>query len=221
MPAASPNLGRVRATCLYLLRLWLVPVVILLWLRGQGPLLIQRLTVDVTALCGVPSYTGLLSNAGVALWLSGAAILFFAAGRVPRQRRQALLLPALLSLMLGLDDALMLHEELVPQWTGLDDRVVQPGLYCCYAAMLLGCLPYHRQRMAQPLFLVFLAALACLGGSVAVDVLKDSKLLSPRSPLMLDEGFAMWLEDGLKLLGIVAWTGYWVAVAGQTLDEDQ
>lgn len=187
--------------------LWIVPVLVLAWLKNQGTLTIQRLTVDPSALAGVPPYTGLLSNAGVVLWFSTASVLLFLAAS---RREWVLGLPGFLSLLLGLDDGLMLHEDLVPHWLGLDDRVVQPGLYILYASLLGLTMRALRPWLRQPEMLLLLAAILCLGSSVSLDMVKESGLLSERSPLRLDEGYAMWLEDGLKLLGIVAWWGYWL-----------
>jgi hypothetical protein len=168
------------------------------------------------ALCGVPPYTGLLSNAGVALWLCTSAVLAFAGSRLtdPRQRL-GLYLPAGLSLLLGLDDGLMLHESLLPAWLGLDDRIVQPGLYCLYASLLLASLRWPLRGRDHRI--LFLAALACLGCSVLLDVLIESHLLPARNPLVLQPGLLMWLEDGLKLLGIVAWSGLWAREAHHRL----
>ena len=196
-----------------LLLIWLIPVGALLWLKGQDALLIQRLTVDLTASAGVPPYTGLLSNAGITLWLVSGSILLFTAAH--SKGGKALLLPGILSLMLGLDDGLMLHETVLPGLLGIHDRLVQPALYCVYAALLGLCLSKRRPQMTQPQFLVLLAALLCLGASVALDLLRDSHWIPARHPLMLDEALFMWWEDGLKLLGIVAWSGYWIGQASE------
>jgi len=194
--------------------LWILPLLVLFWLKGQGTLTIQRLTVDPSALAGVPAYTGILSNLGVVLWFSCASILLFSA-----RNRRFLLLPGLLTLVLGLDDGLMLHEELLPHWLGVSDRVVQPGFYAIYAALLGFTMRKLRPWMKEPQVLILLAASLCLGASVSVDMVIESNLLSPRHPLMLDEGYAMWLEDGLKLLGIVAWWGYWTGFCARCWDD--
>ena len=194
-----------------LILLWAVPLLVLTWLKGQGTLTIQRLTVDPSALAGAPPYTGLLSNFGVVIWFCTAAVLLFVAWSQPPLRGR-LLLPGLLSLVLGLDDGLMLHEELLPNLAGVHYTVMQPALYALYAALLGLSLRGIRGYLLDP---VLLAAIFCLGGSVAVDMLLESHLLSDRNPLVLDEGLAMWLEDGLKLLGIVAWGGYWTGLSAR------
>ncbi|MBX3171218.1 MAG: hypothetical protein KF760_27665 [Candidatus Eremiobacteraeota bacterium] len=194
--------------------LWALPLLVLLWLKGQGSLTIQRLTVDPSALAGVPPWTGLLSNAGVLLWFSSATVLLFVARTRPGARR-VVLLPGLLSLVLGLDDGLMLHEELLPSLAGVHYTVMQPALYILYAALLGLSLRGLRSQLRGDSCVVLLAAIFCLGGSVAVDMLLDSHLLSERNSLVLDEGLAMWLEDGLKLLGIVAWWGYWTDLSAR------
>ena len=204
----------------YLLLLWWVPALVLLWLKGQSVLMIQRLTVDLTASGGVPPYTGMLSNLGIALWLITGSLLVFSAYHTEgeeRGERPTLWIVGLLSLWLGLDDGLMFHEDVIPGLLGVDDRLIQPVLYSLYAGVLAWGLRYHRPRMKEAHFLVFLAALGCLGGSVGLDLLKDGHWIPARHPLMLDEGLFMWWEDGLKLMGIVAWSGYWIRQGSQAL----
>lgn len=196
--------------------LWSLPLLVLVWLKGQGPLMIQRLTVDVAALAGIPPYAGLISNLGVMLWLVTGWVLLFTASLTSSNRRQWFW-PGLLSLMLGLDDGLMLHEEVVPRLLHLNDRVVQPGLYVVYLGILAVSL---RKLNRAPSLLILGAALACLGASMALDLLHESDLLDPRHLLRTDPAFAMWLEDGLKWLGIVAWAGYWQTQAWWQLRRD-
>lgn len=185
--------------------LWAFPLLVLLWLKGQEPLMIQRLTVDVAALAGMPPYAGLISNLGVALWLVTGWVLLFTSSLTTSNRRQWLW-PGLLSLLLGMDDGLMLHEEVLPKLLHLDDRVVQPALYIVYLALLsLGL----RRLKRTPDLVILGAALGCLAASMALDLAKESDLLGPRHILHTDAAFAMWLEDGFKWLGIVAWAGYW------------
>jgi hypothetical protein len=201
-----------------LLGLWLLPVLVLCWLRNQGLLTIMRLTVEPVALAGMPPWVGLLSNFGVVLWFSAASLLLFVAAQRAELRRLTLV-PGLLTLWLGLDDGLMLHEEMLPHTLGISSSVVQPGLYAIYALGLVWTMRILRPWFAEPAFLILVAASLCLGGSAAIDMVRESHLLSERHPLKLDEGYAIWLEEGLKLLGIVAWWGYWAGFCRRRLEQ--
>ena len=199
----------------FLAALWAAPLVLLWWASGRTTEATQHLFVEPAALCGVAPDAGLLSNLGVALWIATAAVLLFAADLVRPFPSRGLLWPGALSLMLGLDDGLMLHEALLPHWLGVSDQVVQPALYALYGALLLLCLREHnraKRRQGAP-FLVLWAAALCLGSSVAIDVVVESGWLNERHRLMLDEAYELWWEDGLKLLGITAWAGYWISFA--------
>jgi hypothetical protein len=190
---------------LVLLAVWTLPIFFLGWLRGQSLLLIQRLTVDVAALTGAPPYLGLLSNFGVALWLITGWLLIFVGWTLAERPRDFFWI-GVLSLWLGLDDGLMLHEAVIPGWLGISDRVVQPALYATYLAILWKGLRSHSMDRWS---LILAASLSTLATSLLIDVLKESEWLDPRHPLHLQPAFAMWCEDGLKWLGILAWSAYW------------
>ena len=197
----------------FLAALWAAPLLLLWWASGRNTEATQHLFVEPAALCGVAPDAGLLSNLGVGLWLGCAATLLFAADAVRPAPCRSLLWPGLLSLLLGVDDGLMLHEALLPWWLGVSDRVVQPALYVLYGLLLLITIRSSGPERRQAPRLVLWASVLCLGASVGLDVMVESGWVVERHRLMLDEGFQIWWEDGLKLLGIAAWCGYWVSCA--------
>lgn len=138
---------------------------------------------------------GAVSNAGGVVWLLGAAACLAAANQLAGSpMRRPLLFCGLLTAMLGADDMLMLHELVLPK--------LIPGaelmLFAFYAATALWLLGSFRWFFRlTPFVWVALAALL-LGGSVAVDVVSEESFL---------------LEDGLKLFGIVTWSGYFCLTA--------
>lgn len=189
---------------------WALPVGFLAWLYFQDLVTIERQVVDLPALIGIPGTSGMVSGVGIALWYVAGSVCWFAAGlQHDREKRVGLRLIGTLSVWLGLDDEFMLHEEVLPQLFGLSPSVMQPLLYCLYGLLLLGCLRRLPELWHSEENRTFFASLFCLGASIAVDVLKDSGRFPPRSRMALDEGFAMWVEESLKLLGIVAWTLFW------------
>lgn len=204
--AGIPRMNRWYAV---LLRGWLIPGLVVFWLSRQEAVIIQRQVVDLAAQAGLPGTTGAVSWFGIVLWHCAAAVCWFAGTLLVGPEASGLRRAAVLSLLLGIDDALMLHEEFLPQLLHLAPMVVQPGLYCVYAVLLLSALKKFPHLWSRPEARIFVIAMLCLGGSVLIDMLKDSELLDPRSRLVRDPGYAMWLEESLKLLGIAAWTLFW------------
>ena len=91
---------------------------------------IGKLTRDPLDLARLPFYTGFLSQIGIFLWSASAAVCFFSATVLSRHEdhqklKQFLVVSALLTLLLGLDDAFQLHEVVLPYF-GIPQMVV----YC-------------------------------------------------------------------------------------------
>jgi hypothetical protein len=192
-----------------LLRGWLLPGLVVLWLSRQDAITIERQVVDLAAQAGLPGTTAAVSWLGIVLWHCAAAVCWFAGTLLVGPEASGLRRAAVLSLLLGMDDALMLHEEFLPHLLHLSPRVVQPGLYCVYGVLLLGALKKFPRLWSRPEAGIFLAALLCLGGSIFVDMLKDSQWLDPRGRFLREPGYALWVEESLKLLGIAAWSLFW------------
>lgn len=139
---------------------------------------------DPATMAGMPVWHGALSTLGCMAWaLTGALCLATHAG----QRRTAArtwLLMAALALALGVDDALMLHEEVLPG-VGLGQELV----FLAYGAVAVLIV---RDVLARPAdFDVPLLAVACsaLAVSIGLDVVVEDALVI--------------YEDGPKVFGVV------------------
>ena len=91
-----------------------IGVVILL--RYWKGIPVGRLTRDPSALSGAPVYTGFLSFIGIIFWSATAAICLFSAKLLSRQPdsiriKRFLFVSGLLTLVLVLDDAFLLHDD--------------------------------------------------------------------------------------------------------------
>ena len=98
---------------------------------------ISKLTRDPTAIAFLPAYTGFLSQIGIFLWSASATICFFSAtvlskGVDCQKLRRFLVASALLTLILGLDDAFLLHEKVLPRF-----GIPQIVTYCSYMGFVL------------------------------------------------------------------------------------
>lgn len=152
------------------------------------------LTRDVSTLSAettepLPPYAGAVGLLTSIVWGSAAVLACFVAWLV-LDRRRWLLVFALLLALLTADDALSLHEQVAPT-LGVPEMVVQGG----YALLAVGLAAAGLRNAASlrrpaPAFLAFLVGGALLAASLVVDVVLVRQHL---------------LEDGLKLLGALAW----------------
>lgn len=168
---------------------------------------IGDLTGDPAAVGGHPIYIGFLSQAGLFLWSAAAAICLFTASTLSRHQRlfdtrRFLFASGLLTVLLGLDDAFLLHESLFPR-LGVPEKIVYSG----YAAVVLVWLVRFRAAIRHSEYGVLGLALACFGTSLTLDVLEPA--------VGLDR---FLFEDGAKFAGIVSWLTYFVSTAALALD---
>lgn len=98
---------------------------------------------------------------------------------------------------LALDDMLMLHDDALPV-LGIPEKVT----YAVYGATLSLYLFVSSSWILANRPMLMAAALGFFGASVAIDLF----IHSPRPG-------RVFLEDGAKFLGILAWTGYHLTAA--------
>jgi hypothetical protein len=140
-----------------------------------------------------PYYVGSFSNLGGLIWFGAAAILSFAARLKPLDQG-ALILAALVTWAMGLDDVFMLHDEVYPKLY-LHERVVST-LYFGAIGMII--LRYYRQLSRSTVVGITIAVFFwCL--SVVLDLFL--------------RGFGQLPEDGSKFIGIVVWAAAWTRQA--------
>ncbi len=151
-------------------------------------------------------YYGLVSNLGIMIWSAGAAVSLFAALLLfcadrPRAEMLFFTAAAAFTSWLALDDLFMIHEDVLPQLG--EPEAITYGLYAAAAAgyFLLSWRAILASRRA-----LMASAMVLLGTSVAIDVLVQS-----------DSTVRVFVEDGAKLLGILAWTSFHVTAALQII----
>jgi hypothetical protein len=140
------------------------------------------LTRDPDAVSGLGSDVGSLSMVGLAMWAATAAVFGLTGAVVgPGRRRRFLLVTAALVAWLLLDDAVMVHDVLLPT-VGVPDAIT----YAVYLGLALVWLRAFRREIAQTeVGLLFVA-----GGVLALAILCD---VADRLPVF---------EDYAKLVGI-------------------
>jgi hypothetical protein len=161
------------------------------------------LTRDPTQVLDALPYVGAFAQVTMLIWGAAAtvclftALLLWRAGAPPRERNYVLC-AGLLTALLVADDALMLHERILPILLGIGESPT----YAAYVLLTIALFVWFRDVVRRtPVWLLF-AALAWFAVGAIVDL---------TDPVSLLPQYYLW-EDGPKLLGIVTWLGYFTTV---------
>ena len=152
----------------------------------------ENLVRDPNAIANLPKYIGFISQFGIFLWFASVGICFmgyFLIRGIESVNPQSkyLLYFGIFSLILGLDDAYMLHEELAHR--GLYEEM----FFGVYAVMLLVFILKFLKLFFQTHFILLILSGFCLASSIAVDKYDHTLFL---------------LDDSFKVSGIIFWFVY-------------
>ncbi|MEE9368599.1 MAG: hypothetical protein V3V05_07005 [Pontiella sp.] len=162
--------------------------ILALKLAGFTTIQILRDTAQQTE---VSSFLGFLSNIGVWLWVSSAAICFYSAFSssvtLTYPRKELLLLTGTLSLILAVDDFFMIHDRYV------NERICYLFYAVCGGLLLLR----HYKTILEIDSIAFLLAGSLLAMSILTDLVQD------HIPIMYV--ITQIFEEGFKFLGVATW----------------
>lgn len=160
------------------------------------------LTRDPAASFQFAPYAGFLSTLGTLLWAAAAAacLLGARAGAAPGAGK-FLLHTGLLTALLCLDDAFLLHEEILPALVPV--RGVEYGMYLLYSLLTAGLVWGNARFIMRTDFALLAAAIAFL----AISMMMDKVLPYRAADGSVNEG-TVFFEDCFKFAGIVFWLGY-------------
>jgi hypothetical protein len=167
------------------------------WIHVHRGISYGDLTRDPNAIHNSPKYIGLLSQTGMIFWFGTAGILLFGASCTLQnyQRKKVfffLINAFLLTLLLGVDDLFMLHEELGHR------GIREEYFYIFYAIWLFATIVFYRGIIKTTLYPLILVYGTVFGCSIVIDKLTEN------TPL---------IEDMLKFIGILNWSSYWTSTA--------
>ena len=160
------------------------------WLLGEPPAVFTREPQQV--LHG-SFYVGSFSNLGGLVWFGAAAILSFA-GILKPSNRTALLLAAVLTWAMGVDDIFMLHDRVYPKLY-LNEYIVT-ALY--FGTIALIVLRSRHQLARSTLAGIVLTVIFWILSQVFDTFFNTTGQLA---------------EDGSKFIGIVVWAAAWIRQA--------
>lgn len=155
-------------------------------------------TSDPAFVAELPPYVGFLSNAGVLAWAFAAAIAWWSLAvlTVDRPRRTFLLSGAVVTTVMLLDDLFMLHEWVIPAYTGIHENVVLAAL-----ALLAASFGWvNRGLLRHTPWPLLAAAVVGLGVMLVLDLLEHSTSMR----------WHVVYEEGAKFAGLLAWCSYLV-----------
>lgn len=174
---------------------------------------INHLMRDGVAVLGGGWWIGAVSQLGLIVWSIAAGVCLLTAFVLrarpspPVGRDQPgfglFLSVGLLSLLLALDDGLMIHDDMLPP-LGIDEKATV-GFHALFLAAIL--LRYARVFLAHNGLLLAMG-LAAFASSVLIDL----ELL-----FVISWDRHILLENSAKFLGLLAWTTYFTLLATQTL----
>ena len=140
---------------------------------------------------GQSSFLGFVSNIGVWLWVSSAAICFFiviTGDMVTKNgQRELLFLAGMLSIILAFDDFFMIHDRYI------NERIC----YVAYAFIAGTLLIRHFKLIIEIEGFAFLLACSLLMLSILTD------LIQLRIPIQYD--YTQVFEEGFKFIGAATW----------------
>lgn len=160
------------------------------WILDEPPAVFTR---EAQSVLKGSFYVGSFSNLGGVIWFATAAILTFTASLAP-SNRGALLLAAVVTWAMGLDDIFMLHDTVYPKLF-LSETLVS-ALYFGTIGVIV--VRYHRQ----------LARSTLVGMAVAMMFWVLSAVFD-----RYFNHIGQLAEDGSKFIGIAVWAAAWIRQA--------
>lgn len=162
---------------------------------------VGKLVRDPVTVANVPVYYGFLSQLGIFIWASTAAVCLFSykvisASLQDSELTRFFLIAGCLTLLLGFDDAFLLHDEVFPR-LGVEEHLVFVG----YALFVGYFLARFFPMIWRTDFALLAMALIFFSFSIVVDAFE------------LESTAGRLMEDGAKLVGMMSWLAYF-AVTG-------
>lgn len=183
-----------------------VPIILAVLLHWGEEVPFGVLTRDPAAVADLKPYIGFMSQFGLFFWAAATTTCFLVArvlvksNSPDKQTTFFFLWSGGFTFLLGIDDAFMLHESVLP-FLGFPELLV----YGCYVGLFISYLYLFHKRLLQTDFIFLLLAFGFFGISVGLDILELTNI----DPYLL--------EDSAKLAGITCWMIYFLKLGVITL----
>ena len=175
---------------------------VILYLSNIHNIKLSLVIRDLAQTCGYPIGVGMISNIGILLWGAAASICLFTtfSENINRESSKLLLLGAIFSSLLCIDDLFLLH-----------DRYIGPDfLNLTYLAISIFLLVRFRRILKKIGLFNLIISILFLGLSVFFDgVIQQIFNQSYELTQLIEEGF--------KFIGIVCWLNFWCKASSNAL----
>jgi hypothetical protein len=143
--------------------------------------------------------TGIQSTLGVLIWVCTAGICLFTSAVLRNREATDLvfhffLWSGIITLILTCDDLFLIHEDLAYRYL----EIGQKTIFAIYVLLIGWYIFKFRKTIPHSDHLLFVLALIFLGLSEGVDMIEH----------YWNSPWSIFIEDGLKLFGIVSWSVY-------------
>jgi len=186
----------------------LIPVLLLVWVGWQDSAPGRFFLEDPAALVKLPVGTGMIAVLGVSIWVSCGFLGMFASSLTLGRVRVSLLTLSLFCLWLGIDDLLLLHEDVVPRLFFEEERWrfwVEVTMFGSYGLALGAWILVFRKNFSPLHWSFLLASLLLFASSIGLDMARGLHVFDPWSRMVKDEDYAILVEDSPKFLGLFCW----------------
>ena len=167
---------------------------------------LDTLTKDPTETMNAPFYIGAFSNLGILIWSGASVLCFFTAMQIKgvtafKEDYHFLIVSACITMMLTMDDLFLIHEEVFPKYFNVPENAV----ILTYINIFIIYLILFRSKILSSEFIILALAFTFIGLAKLSDLI----------PLPLKKD--TFLEDSIKLFGIVSWFIYFFRFCRQLL----
>jgi hypothetical protein len=171
---------------------------IVIFLGIEHGIELDHFTQDPSTIMNAPFYLGFFSYIGILFWAGTATLCFFSRSLLGdsennESARKFLLASGLLTLLMMSDDLFLLHEDVFPNYLGIQEGIV----YIIYMNAIIYYIYAFRNQLLNSEYLVLGTAFGLIGISQFVDML----------PMPIPED--SFLEDAIKLFGVMSWFIYY------------
>jgi hypothetical protein len=171
---------------------------IVIFLGIEHGIELDHFTQDPSTIMNAPFYLGFFSYIGILFWAGTATLCFFSRYLLGDSEnndsvRKFLLASGLLTLLMMTDDLFLLHEDVFPNYLGIQEGIV----YIIYMNAIIYYIYAFRNQLLNSEYLVLGTAFGLIGISQFAAVL----------PMPIPED--SFLEDAIKLFGVMSWFIYY------------
>lgn len=185
--------------------LLIIPVIflaVIFLISWKAEIPIGNFMKDPVTVTHSPFYTGMVSIFGVLFWFGSSIICFFTSFVIRQVNgsggiRFFAIYFGVFTILLMLDDLLLLHEQVLPEYLGTSEKLLYGSYMLIFAIGFLQFYPI----ILKTNYLFLALGILFFGLSITVDLFQE------RIQEQLGE-IRVLLEDGFKFTGIFLWFGY-------------